>query len=97
MNSSDKSLYLIQSDYGKTEVILQRIETFYSEYDSIILMGDAVLHYMNELLINKSRVYILEVERSLMSIDSLPSHIKVLSSSLFADLVLDYQRCITFK
>ena len=81
MNSSDKSLYLVQSDYDKTILILERIENFYSEYDSIILMGDAVLHYMNNLLINKSRVYILETELDLLNIDTLPSHINLLNSS----------------
>lgn len=97
MTSPDKSLYLVQSDYEKTLPILERIETIYSENDSIILMGEAVLHYMNQFLIEKSRIYILESELGLLNEELVPSHIKILNPSQFADLVLQYNRCITFK
>lgn len=97
MTSPDKSLYLVQSDYEKTLPILERIETIYSENDSIILMGEAVLHYMNQFLIEKFRIYILESELGLLNEELVPSHIKILNPSQFADLVLEYNRCITFK
>lgn len=96
MSSFNKSLYLVQSDYDRTPMILDRIEDFYGDSDAIILMGDAVLHYMDMRLHTKSHVYILERELDLLP-DLPPSHIQVLNPAAFADLVLCYQRCISFK
>lgn len=97
MTASNKTLYLVQSDYEKTKSVIERIETIYSQNDSIVLMGDAVLHCFHDLLIKKSRIFILESEIDLLSEDIPPPHIKALSSSDFADLILDYTRCISFK
>lgn len=96
MSSFDKSLYLIQSDYDRTSGILDRIDDFYADSDSIVLIGDAVLHHMDARLSNKLSVYILERELDLLP-DPCPKHIQVLNPAAFADLVLHYRRCITFK
>lgn len=95
MSSFDKSLYLVQSDYDRTPAILNRIGDFYADTDAIVLMGDAVLHYMDTRLMNKAHVYLLERELDLLP--DHPTHIQILDPAAFADLILRYHRCITFK
>lgn len=97
MSSVNKTLYLVQSDYDRTPLMFEQIAGFYDEYDALVLMGDAVLHYQDPRLSNIQQLYVLQSEVDLLVIDQLPQHIKLLTPAEFADVILDFRRCITLK
>lgn len=92
----NKSLYLIQSDYAKTDLSLDKVEQIHIAEDAIVLMGDAVLWIEDKRLQNKSNIFILEHDLALLVIPT-PSYIQVINYAEFADLVLRYTRCISFQ
>ena len=93
---SEHTLFLVQSEFAKTNTCLDQLCQMATAQDTIILMGDAVLFTQDARLETYSIVYILETEMDLIA-DSLPKHIRVLSYAAFADLVLDFKRCIRLK
>ena len=90
---SDKTLYLIQSSFQQTDSVLNQLERLYTTHDHIVLMGDAVLYVQDPRVLNKHHVAILENDAEIL-VESLPAHIQKLSYDQFADLVLDFKRCI---
>ncbi len=93
---SAQTLYLIQSTYAHTAQILNQLNQIYAEQDAIVLMGDAVLFMQDCHLRNKQNLYILENDAEIL-VESLPTHFKVISYDQFADLVLDFKRCVSLK
>lgn len=90
---SDKTLYLIQSSFQHTDAVLNQLERIYSTHDSVVLMGDAVLFAQDPRILNKQHVAVLENDAEIL-VGSLPTQIQKLSYDQFADLVLDFKRCI---
>lgn len=89
-----QTLFLIQSSDQATPHILHKLAHLATANDAIVLMGDAVLHVENSILLNKS-VYILENEAE--NLASNLSHIQVIAYTAFADLVLQSHRSISLK
>lgn len=90
---SDKTLYLIQSSFQQTDAVLNQLERLYIPHDHIILMGDAVLFAQDPRVLNMQHVAVLENDAEIL-VDALPTQIQKLSYDQFADLVLDFKRCI---
>ena len=91
---SNQNLYLIQSGYQQTLHVLEKLSTVAGSNDAVVLMGDAVLHAQHTHLHHLS-CYILENEIALLGTAAVD--IKALSYAEFADLCLQYQRCITLR
>ena len=90
---SDKTLYLVQSSFQQTDSVLNQLEHLYTAHDHIVLMGDAVLFVQDPRILNKQHVAVLENDAEIL-VDALPAQIQKLSYAQFADLVLDFKRCI---
>ncbi|RZG79933.1 hypothetical protein EXE10_14840 [Acinetobacter sp. WCHAc060033] len=91
-----QTLFLIQSDYAHTDQVLDQLEQIHSINDHIVLTGDAVLFAHDIRLQSKQNLYVLENDAEILS-ESLPSQIKLISYDQFADLVLDFTRCMSLK
>ena len=95
IDMSDKTLFLVQSSFHTASQHLNGLSHVLSSEDSIVLMGDAVLHYQHGTLQNFMNVYALytdleilgETSHDLISIDY----------AQFADLCLKFNRCISLK
>ena len=46
---TDANLYLIQASFDSTATILAELNALYAPQDSVVLMGDAVLHQHHPL------------------------------------------------
>lgn len=90
---SDQTLYLVQSSFQQTDSVLNLLEHLYTTHDHIVLMGDAVLFVQDPRILNKQHVAVLENDAEIL-VDALPPQIQKLSYAQFADLVLDFKRCI---
>lgn len=93
---SEHTLFLVQSEFAKTNPCLDQLCQMATLQDTIILMGDSVLFAQDTRLEKYSFVYMLETEIELIT-SILPKRINVLSYATFADLVLDFKRCICLK
>lgn len=96
MNMTNQTLYLIQSNYANTEMILTELNTMIDSNDSIVLMGDAV--FFNQSLNTQicSNLYVLENDaENVPNIESVD--FKIIGYDQFSDLILDYTRFVTLK
>ncbi len=94
MNS--QTLYLIQSDYGHTDQALNQLAQILSRDDHVVLTGDAVLFADDIRMQTKQNIYVLQNDAEIL-VESLPSHIQSISYDQFADLVLNFSRCVSLK
>lgn len=93
---SDKTLYLIQSEYRYTDQILNQLLQLYTDQDHVVLTGDSVLFVDDLRLQDKQNLYVLENDAEIL-VQALPAHIQSISYAQFADLVLDFRRCVSLK
>lgn len=93
---TDKTLYLLQSEFAKTETAITQLEQVYSDNDAIVLMGDAVLFAHDLRWQTKPQVFVLQQDAIVLSPD-LASHIQAIDYDQFANLVLQFKRCISLK
>lgn len=93
---SDKTLYLIQSSFIHTDHILNQLDQLYVSHDHIVLMGDAVLYASDRRLKKKKNLYILENDTEILA-KKVPEHFKLINYAQFAELILDFTRCISLK
>lgn len=93
---SDKTLYLIQSTYAATAQILDQLAQIHTTHDQVVLMGEAVLGLEHSFLQNLPQLYVLENDAQLLA-GTLPEQIKLLDYAAFADLCLEFSRCISMK
>lgn len=93
---SDKTLYLIQSEYRYTDQILNQLLQLYTDQDHVVLTGDSVLFVDDLRLQDKQNLYVLENDAEIL-VQALPAHILSISYAQFADLVLDFRRCVSLK
>jgi len=94
MNPS--TLYLVQSTYHNTPNVIDELGNLYQKGDQIIFMGDSVARLSAEMIQQFERVSCLSIEKDLIDTDTL-TQINVLEYDQFADLVLTFNRCISFK
>ena len=93
---SDKTLYLIQSEYRYTDQILNQLLQLYTDQDHVVLTGDSVLFVDDLRLQDKQNLYVLENDAEIL-VQALPAHIQSISYAQFADLVLNFRRCVSLK
>lgn len=94
MNPS--TLYLVQSTYHNTPNVIDELGNLYQKGDQIIFMGDSIARLSAEMIQQFERVSCLSIEKDLIDTDTL-TQINVLEYDQFADLVLTFNRCISFK
>ena len=93
---SDKTLYLIQSEYRYTDQILNQLLQLYTDQDHVVLTGDSVLFVDDLRLQDKQNLYVLKNDAEIL-VQALPAHIQSISYAQFADLVLNFRRCVSLK
>ena len=57
---TDANLYLIQASFDSTATILAELNALYAPQDSVVLMGDAVLHQHHPLCAQLDKIYVLD-------------------------------------
>ncbi|WP_273779358.1 hypothetical protein [Acinetobacter sp. GSS19] len=92
---SEASLFLLQSRFADTPLMLDRVRQIYGPGDQILLMGEAVL-FVEDTRLHDLPVSILATDAEIL-VKNLPEHIQVLDQNQFAALVLQFTRCITLK
>ena len=90
------TLFLIQSDYSSASTKLVQLQPLLQCSDSVVLMGDAVLHAQHDALQHVERLYVLDTDAALLT-PQLPTHIQVISYTQFADICLAHTRCMSIK
>lgn len=93
---TDKTLFLLQADFAATPQALLKLQQLYGAKDAVVLLGDSVLYVDDTSLAQYSQLYILEHDEELLA-DSLPDPIQKIDYLQFADLVLQYTRCVSLK
>ena len=93
---SDQTLYFIQSEFAKTNEILNQLEQMANPNDSIVLFADAVLFAQDQRLVAYPHLYILKQDAELNPMP-IPSHIQPLNYDGLASLALHFTRCISLK
>ena len=92
----NSTLFLIQSPYNNVNKILDELAHIAKADDHIVMMGDSVLQVTDAVVDIYQNIYCLNNEQSLLQ-DALKQHIRILEYAQFAELVLQFQRCITLK
>lgn len=92
----NSTLFLVQSPYNNVNKILDELAHIAKADDHIVMMGDSVLQVTDAVVDIYQNIYCLNNEQSLLQ-DALKQHIRILEYAQFADLVLQFQRCITLK
>ena len=92
----NSTLFLIQSPYNNVNKILDELAHMAKVDDHIVMMGDSVLQVTNAVVDTYPNIYCLSNEQSLLQ-DDLKEHVRILEYTQFADLVLQFQRCVSLK
>ena len=92
----NSTLFLVQSPYNNVNKILDELAHMAKADDHIVMMGDSVLQVTDAVVDIYPNIYCLNNEQSLLQ-DALKQHIRILEYTQFAELVLQFQRCITLK
>ena len=90
---SNKSLYLVQSNFSTTPSALAKLEQLYSSEDTVILMGESVLQFQQPFLQQLICIYVLENDAEILA-GQKTENMKVISYDEFADICLNHTRCI---
>ncbi|OTG79491.1 hypothetical protein B9T33_11930 [Acinetobacter sp. ANC 5054] len=94
---SNSTLYLIQSSYANTLQCIHQLRNLVAEADAIVLMGEAVLFIADEQIQQLGTCYVLEQDVQILAKNANYNHMQVISYAEFADLCLQYNRCVTLK
>ena len=92
----NSTLFLIQSPYNNFNKILDELAHMAKADDHIVMMGDSVLQVTDAVVDIYPNIYCLNNEQSLLQ-DGTKERVRILEYAQFADLVLQFQRCITLK
>lgn len=90
------TLFLLQSDHAQSPNKILDLIQLYSPQDSVVVMGDAVLHLNHPQLLEIDQCYMLQTDSDLL-IQAPPPNIKIIDYAQFAQLVLQFNRCISIK
>ena len=93
---TDKTLFLLQADFAATPQALLKLQQLYAAEDAVVLLGDSVLYVGEASLTQYDQLYMLEQDEELLA-DPLPVFIQKIDYLQFADLVLQYTRCVSLK
>ncbi|OTG61990.1 hypothetical protein B9T29_09665 [Acinetobacter sp. ANC 3903] len=89
----NKSLYLLQSSFSATPAALEKLAQVYGPEDSVVLMGESVLQFQQPFLQRLDRIYVLDTDAEILA-GQTSEHMQIISYAEFADLCLNYSRCI---
>jgi len=89
-------LFLIQSPYNNLDKIWNQLVQMAQSDDHIVLMGDATLSIPSSIFSHYPHLYCLTNEEEMLS-DEYLEWVKPIDYTAFADLVLQFERCITLK
>ena len=92
----NSTLFLVQSPYNNVNKILDELAHMAKADDHIVMMGDSVLQVTDAVVDIYPNIYCLNNEQSLLQ-DALKQHIRILEYAQFAELVLQFQRCVSLK
>lgn len=92
---SNNTLYLIQASYAAAPLALAKLQQLYAPGDQAVLMGESVLHAEHEAIAQLLNCHVLDTEQQLLN--PAQSAVKIISYSAFADLCLQFSRCVTLK
>ena len=93
---TDANLYLIQASFDSTATSLAQRNAMYAPQDSVVLMGDAVLHQHHPLCAQLDKIYVLENDAEILN-GHLAKNVHPIDYAAFATLCLAHQRCISLK
>ena len=92
----NRTLFIIQSNYMNTDKILVELAQMAQTEDSIVVLGDALLKLTNTIVDIYPNLYCLSNEQTLLNNEFKPQF-KVIEYSEFADLVLEFENCVSLK
>lgn len=92
----NSTLFLIQSPYYNTDKTWIELTHMANVDDHIVMMGDSVLQVTNAVVDSYPNIYCLSNEESLLQ-DNLKERVNILEYTQFAELVLQFQRCVSLK
>ena len=92
----NSTLFLVQSPYNNVNKILDVLAHMAKADDHIVMMGDSVLQVTDAVVDTYPYIYCLGNEQSLLQ-DGTKKRVRILEYAQFAELVLQFQRCITLK
>ena len=92
----NSTLFLVQSPYNNFNKILDELAHMAKADDHIVMMGDSVLQVTDAVVDTYPNIYCLGNEQSLLQ-DGTKKRVRILEYAQFAELVLQFQRCITLK
>ena len=89
------SLFLIQANHQHVQV-WQDLQQMAQSNDHIVVMGDALLHIAHSLFDTFPHVYCLSNEQHLLAND-VQNRVKCIEYADLANLVMQFERCISLK
>ena len=92
----NSTLFLVQSPYNNVNKILDELSQMAKVDDHIVMMGDSVLQVTDAVVDTYPNIYCLSNEESLLQ-DNLKERVNILEYTQFAELVLQFQRCVSLK
>lgn len=92
---SNKTLYLVQSNFYAADNHLNKLANVITEQDTVVLMGDAVLQHQHETLSHYLNVYALNNDLEILG--NISHDLISIDYDRFADLCLQFTRCISLK
>ena len=93
---TDANLYLIQASFDSTATILAELNALYAPQDSVVLMGDAVLHQHHPICAQLDKIFVLDNDAEIFN-GHLAKNVHPINYATFATLCLAHQRCISLK
>ena len=94
---SNSTLYLLQSSYANTSQSITQLGQLITVGDTIVLMGESVLFIADEQIQQFGTCYVLEQDVQILGKHAHYNHMHVINYAQFADLCLQYMRCISLK
>ena len=92
----NSTLFLVQSPYNNVNKILDELAHMAKADDHIVMMGDSVLQVTDAVVDTYPNIYCLSNEQSLLQ-DNLKERVNILEYTQFAELVLQFQHCVSLK
>lgn len=92
---ASNTLYLIQASYSAAPMALSKLQQLYTAGDSVVFMGDAVMHASSGILQTLQNCFVLRNEQPLLNDSN--HQIQLIDYDAFATLCLQYSRCISLK
>ncbi|WP_130802526.1 hypothetical protein [Acinetobacter ihumii] len=91
-----ETLYLVQSSSAATLHVLNKLKQIYTRQDHVVFLGESLAVLTAADLAVFASAYCIDFEHVLLNPD-LTSQMKTLNYAQFADLILQFERCISLK